>query len=84
MAQQRHPPGEPMSREAVRSPPRGLRTAHPVFGFDLTNPQFCFQWGLPVIGVIFSAVMISGIGFRTSLRALIVEGQLKKGQERTD
>jgi hypothetical protein len=58
-----------------------------VFGFDLSNPQFYFQrhnWGLPVIGVMFGAVMISGIGFQTSLRALIVEAQLKKGQERTD
>jgi hypothetical protein len=47
------------------------------FGFKLTteNPMFAvhrYNWALPVIGIYFSAVIMFGIGFQTSLRGLIV------------
>jgi hypothetical protein len=60
-----------------------------VLGFELTsgNPLWAFHrnnWALPNIGLFFVGVILGGIGFQISLRALIVEGKLKNGQERTD
>ena len=61
-----------------------------VFGFDLTSTSssmFAFHrynWALPGIGLLFGAVIMFGIGFQTTLRGLIIEGELKKGQEPTD
>ena len=60
-----------------------------VYGFKLTsnNPMFAFyrsDWALPAIGVYFGVTIISGIAVQIALRALIFEGQTKRGQERTD